>query len=163
EARRDRPFDLEAPLPVPELANVEVPGHAVRTFKRLMAQENVACCLHQVLAGHHPRPVAGVTALADELLEHGCLRLFGLEEQRVLVPQSHQQQDPGPGTHAPYPHDLAGDVHELELLEEVATIGLEASPIPAQELVEGITDRVAHLLGEQVLDGYDERRIAHDA
>src|ERR1700734_1336451 len=77
EARRDRPFDVEASLPVPELADVEVPGHAVRTFEGLMSQKYVACRLHQVLAGHHSRPMVGVTALADELLEHGRLRLFG--------------------------------------------------------------------------------------
>ena len=128
-----------------------------------MSQENVACRLHQVLAGHHSRPMVGVTALADELLEHGRLRLFGLEEQRVLVAQAHQKQDPRAGTNAPHTHHLAGDLHELELLEEVAAIGLETSSVAAHELVERIAERVAHLLGEQVLDGHEEGRIADDA
>src|ERR1700735_667463 len=52
QSRRDRAFDFEAALPVPELADVEIPSHSVGTLERLMAQENVTCRLHQMLAGH---------------------------------------------------------------------------------------------------------------
>ena len=56
EAARDRPFDLKTTFPVPELADIEVPGHAIWTFERLVPQEDVAGCLHQMLSGHNPRP-----------------------------------------------------------------------------------------------------------
>src|SRR5580704_17926906 len=73
----DRALDFEAALPVPELADVEIPSHSVGTVERLMVQEDVTCLLHQMLAGHDARPVVGVPALADKPLEYRCLGLFG--------------------------------------------------------------------------------------
>ncbi len=56
ESRRDRFFDLEAPLPGSELADVEVPGNSVRTFDRLVAEEDVAGGDRFVSSNRQPDP-----------------------------------------------------------------------------------------------------------
>ena len=106
------------PLHVTELAHVEVlPLHG------RPAEEQVAGGLHEPLAGHHAATVVGVGAASGVGLEHRGLRLLHLEEQRVEGGTSLQEHDQRPRSPTlPTPHDLAGDVDEVVLVEEVAAV-----------------------------------------
>ena len=124
--------DLRRELPVPHLAHVEVVLGPVGVLEPVPAEEDVARGLHEPLPLDDPPPVVRVGALADVRLEHGRLRFLDLEEERIALVASEQQRDPAPGPDAADADDLAGDVDELELLEEVATIGLEAPAVVAE-------------------------------
>src|ERR1043165_4535992 len=71
ESLRPQELDFDGEFPVPQLADVEVPGAPVKTrLHALPAQEDVAGRLHQPLAGHHPLALVGVPSGADEPAEH---------------------------------------------------------------------------------------------
>ena len=77
-------LDLVRPLPVPKLADVEV----VRTPQGVdpePPEELVARRLHEPLAGHDPLPVVLELALLRVGLQHRCLSLLELEEDRVAL------------------------------------------------------------------------------
>ena len=78
-------------LPVPELAHVVVVGAAVDAVDSLPSEEDVAGGLHQPLTLDHPLAVVGVAALVEERLEHRCLGLLHLQEERVGVVPADQQ------------------------------------------------------------------------
>ena len=67
--------------------------------------------------------------LPDEPLEHRLLRLLGLQEQRVLAVAAEQQHDPGAGADAADADDLAGRVHVLEALEQLAPVGRQGAAV----------------------------------
>ena len=130
----DRRFDGERALPVLELADVEVALLAVEAGADVLpAEEDVARRLHQALTGDDALAAVAVLALADEPLEHRRLRLLDLQEQRVLVVDAEEERDPGAGADAADADDLAGQVDEPELLEQVAAVGLERPPVGADE------------------------------
>ena len=113
-------LEVRGDLPVPELADVEVALHAVDALGPDPAEEDVARRLEQPLALHDALSVVGVPALARVRLEHRRLRLLDLEEQRVGVVLAQHEHDPAPGTDAPDPDDLAGEVDEAIALQEAA-------------------------------------------
>ena len=109
----------------------------------LPAEEDVARRLHQPLAGDDALAAVAVLALADEPLQHRRLRLLDLQEQRVSVVDAEEERDPGAGADAADPDDLAGEVDEAELLEQVAAVGLERPPVGADQLVDLVLERVS--------------------
>ena len=116
----------------------------------LPAEEDVARRLHQPLAGDDALAAVAVLALADESLQHRRLRLLDLQEQRVFVVDAEEERDPGAGADAADPDDLAGQVDEPELLQQVATVGLERAPVGADQVADLALDRVAlHLRRER--------------
>ena len=82
-----------------------------------------------MLSGHHPLAVVGVAALAYELLQDGRFGLLGLEEQGIVVVTADEEQDPRPGANASHPDHLAGHLEELELLDQVAAVGLQSPAV----------------------------------
>ena len=95
------------------------------------AEEDVARRLHQPLALDDALAVVRVLALAEVRLEHRRLRLLDLEEERVVVVPAEQQDDPAAGADAADADDLAGDVDQPELLEQVAAVALQRAPVRA--------------------------------
>ena len=119
-------LDFRGSLPVLELAPVEVAVLAVDAGLDVQpAEEDVAGGLHQPLAGDHPLTVVLELARAEELLEHRCLGLLQLQEQRILAVAAEQQRDPGAGADAAHADDLAREVGQPELLEQHAPVVLE--------------------------------------
>ena len=156
--------DVGRALPVAQLAQVEVAGLSVESGDALPAEEDVAGCLHQPLAGHHPLPVVGVLALADEALQDRRLGLLRLQEQRVLAVAAEQQQDPGTGADAADADDLAGHVDVLELLEQHPAVGLQSPPVGTDQLAQlGLEGPLASRSRREVLDRNDQRWVRDDA
>src|SRR6202034_3161549 len=106
-------LDVDGELPVPELTDIEVAGPAVQArFGPLPAQEDVAGCLHQPLAGDHPLALVGELAGTDEAAEYGRLGFLHLQEQRIGRIAAEHQDDPAARPDAADPDDLTGDVTE---------------------------------------------------
>jgi hypothetical protein len=103
--------------------------------------------------------VAG-TGLA---LEDGGLGLLGLEEQRVAVVASQQQEDPGAGADAAHPHHLPRHVDEPELRQQMLPVRGQRAGVGAQQGLHLVEDPLRRLAREQLLDGDHERRHAEDA
>ena len=111
----------------------------------------------------HTLALVRVAAGADELRQHRCLSLLGLQEERIGPVTAEHQQDPRSRADTAHPDDLAGRVDHPEVLEEVAAIGLERAPVSAQHDSQKLHDLVEiHPRGD-VLDRLDERRVADDA
>ena len=109
-------------------------------------------------------PCECVRPAPDELLEHRGLRLLGLQEQRVVVVAAEHQDDPRPGADAADADDLAGDVGDAEVLEQVrggrsATCAGSCAASPRIQSV----NWSCSIPSTQLLDRLDERRVADDA
>src|SRR4029077_19270632 len=98
--------DVDPALPVVQLANVEVMGLAIESLDPLPAEEDVACGLHETLAGHHPLAMVAVLALAQKSLEDRLLGLLDLEDERIVIVAPHEEDDVAAGPHAADPDDL---------------------------------------------------------
>jgi len=122
----------------------------------------MSLAVHEPLPGDDARAVLGEPALRGELLQHGGVGLLDLQEQRraALIEQQH---DPGRGPHASDADDLAGEMCDAVLVEQVPAVRLERAAVGAQDLVEGARDRLGVDVLGQVLDRHDQRRIVDDA
>ena len=147
-ALRDHLVGFCGALPVPQLADVEVPLHAVDSFDLLPAQEDVARRLHQVLACHHPLALVGVLALPHEFGEYRCLSFLRLEQQRILPVTADHQDHPGSGADTAHADHLARDANEAELIQEVLAITLQRRPVTADELMDSLRELRALRLRE---------------
>ena len=116
-----------------------------------------------MLPGNHTFALVGVLALPGEARQDRCLGLFGLQEQRLDVVAGVHQQDPGAGPDAADAHDLAGDVDEAELLEQVPAVGLQGPPVLAEQRLQLGIDLAGFLLGEHLFDRDDQRWCADEA
>ena len=107
------------------------------------AEEDVAGGLESTLAGHHPLAVLLEGTRPEVGLQHGCLGLLDLEEERLtrggLLEQDHQGQQPD----ASDAHDLDRDVLHLEAVQEVPPILLEGDPVVAKASVTTVQSRVS--------------------
>ena len=76
--------------------------------------------------------------------------------------QAHGYERPGP--HAANPHHLAGRVHDLEPLQQVAPVGLQGGPVGAELVVDQRHDLIrGQAIGRgQVAGRDDDRRLADD-
>ena len=135
-------LDDRGSLPVPELADVEVPRHPVDPVGPDPAEQDVTGRLHEPLTLDHPMPVVGVLAPAQEGLQHRGLGLLGLEEQRVIRAIAQHQGDPGAGADAPHTHHLVGRLHEVESLDQAPVIALQAAAIGVEQACAGRLDVV---------------------
>ena len=72
-------------LPVPQLADVEVPLLAIEPRRSEPTEKDVARRLCQALALHDALPLVLALARRRVWLEDGVLGLFHLEEQRILI------------------------------------------------------------------------------
>ena len=98
------------------------------------------------------------------VLEHRRRRLLDLQEQRILLVASLEQDDERPRADAADAHDLAGHVDDLEPLQQVAPIVLQRGPVGAELLVDRVLRaRRRHAVGRvQVAGRDDDRRLADD-
>src|SRR5687768_17045315 len=93
---------------VPQLTHVEVATDSATK----PAEEDVARCLHQPLAGNDPVPLVPVNALRKMRFQHRNLCFLDLEEQRIVLVATLEQHDVVPGANASHPNDLPGHVYE---------------------------------------------------
>jgi hypothetical protein len=68
--------------------------------------------------------------------------LLELQEQRVLLIAALQQHDERPGADAAGTDDLAGEVDDLELLEQMASVLLQGGPVGPQLFADDVFDLV---------------------
>ena len=108
--------------------------------------------LHQVLPGDDPLALVGVLAAPAVLGQDRRLGLLGLQEQRFDPVGGVHQQDPGAGADAADPDDLAGHLHQGELLEQVPPVGLQGAPVLAQHGADQFVDHVGLHVGEDLFD-----------
>ena len=86
-----------------------------------------------------------MTALRQVVLEYRGRRLLDLQEQRISLVASLQQDDERARADAADAHDLASHVDDLELLEQVAPVVLQRGPVGAELLV----DRMLQLISRE--------------
>ena len=78
-----------------------------------------------MLAGDDPLALVTVSLCAGVVGQHRALGLLGLQQQRLAVVAAVPSAGSSPGADAADADDLAGDVGEGELLEQVAPVGLQ--------------------------------------
>jgi hypothetical protein len=97
------------------------------------AEHRVTCRLHQPLALDDALAVVAELALAEERLEHRCLCLLHLQEQRVLPVAAEEEDDESPSPDAADADDLAGGIDEPEPLEEMTAVPGQGLPVLVHE------------------------------
>src|SRR4051812_25882007 len=123
--RQDR-LEIDGRLPVPELADVEVPRAALERLRVANpAEENVARGLHQPLTLDDALPVVRVAALPEHRLEDRRACLLHLEKERIRGVTPEQQHDPATSADAPDPDHLPREVDVPEALEQPSPVALE--------------------------------------
>ena len=88
--------------------------------------------IHDTLAG------LTVTGLRQVVLEDRGRRLLDLQEKRILVVTPLQQYDERACADAADADDLARDVDQLKVLEQVPAVGLQRRAVLAELLVDGM-------------------------
>ena len=151
-----------APLPVVQLSHVVVARLAVEPGDALPAEEEVRCRLHDALPRDHALAVLLVLAPSEEPLEHRGLSLLDLEEQRVVVVPTDQEEDVAASADAPHPDHLACRVDVAELLDRVVLVR-ERLPVGPEQLLD-LRIRLAPVCARvaQVLERDDQRRVGSD-
>ena len=124
------------------------------------AEEWATGGLHPPLPVDHPLPAVGVLAFGEVSLEHRPLGLLDLEHERVGVVSADKQPDPGPGADAADADDLAGDVHEPVLVEQIASLSCQGRPVHLHHAPDLVRDRAPPLVSDEFLDRDDQRRVA---
>ena len=152
--------DVERPLAVPELAHVEVVGLAVEPGHAVPAEQDVADRLHQPLALDHAPPGVAEPAAPDEALQHGGLRLLGLQEQRVALVAAEEQQDPGAGADAADADDLARHVAVAVEVVRGPPVFRQRLPVVAEGLLHGVREARPLVALEQFPGRHEQRRVA---
>ena len=84
-----------------------------------------------------PLAVVGNSLGGEELLEHRRPRAsFICRNSGSSLVAAEHQRDPGAGPDAAHAHDLAGEVGQLELLQQHPAVVLQGAPVGAQQLVQ---------------------------
>ena len=96
----------------------------------------VTCRLHHPLSVHHPFAVLLVAAPGQVVLEHRCSRFLDLQEERVPLIATLQQDDERPGADTSDANNLPGDVDHMEPLQQVTPIGLQRGAVRANLIVD---------------------------
>ena len=146
------------PLPVLQLAEVEVPGRAVDALHPLPSEEDVAGCLPEPLTGDHALALVRVLVRLADVLQHGRLGLLGLQEDPVGLVAAAEQQDPRAGADAADADDLACQVDEVVPPQQVAPLGRERDRVVAHELRHRLDELAAFPVREEVGHRHDQRR-----
>ena len=127
------------------------------------AEEDVAGGLHDLLPGDHTPALVAVGARPGVRLEHGGLGLLGLQEQRVAAVAAEEQDDPRARTDTSHPDDLAGHLHQVELVDQQPTVRLEGAAIALEDLAERGVQVQGRLLREERFDRHQHGWVADDA
>src|SRR5688500_2651126 len=91
------------------------------------AEEDVARCLHQPLAGNDPVPLVPVNALRKMRFQHRNLCFLDLEEQRIVLVATLELHDVVPCANASSPLDLPVHVCETVLVQQVTPVLLKGA------------------------------------
>ena len=134
------PFELPSALDLrpPPLRGHHPPPlrHPRLRLHRRQAEVDVAGSLHHPLPLHHPLAVLPVPAFAHVGLKHRCRRLLDLQEERVMLVASLEQNDERPGPDAADADDLARRVHDLEALQQLTPVVWQGGPVGAELLID---------------------------
>jgi hypothetical protein len=84
--------------------------------------------------------VSGFSALGQVILQDRGRGLLDLQEQRVVLVAALEQDDEGSGADAAHPDHLAGQVDDLEPLQQVPPVVLEGGPVGAELLPDQTVD-----------------------
>ena len=104
----------------------------------------------------------GERALAQEWLEHRCLRLLELQEQGIVLVAAEHEHDPGARADAAHPDDLARRVDVAKPLEQAPAVGAQGTPVGADHSPYELLQLNLFDAGRHLLDRDDERRVARD-
>ena len=167
------PVDLERPrvhgvdigrgLPVPQLAHVVVVLPAVDALlDALPAEEDVAGGLHQPLPLDHALTVVRELALGEVGLEDRRLGFLDLQEERVVVVAADQEGYPRARADAADPDDLAGQLDEAVLREQVAPVAGQGCLVGTHDTRDGLEEVLVVGLGEQLPGRDQQRRVADE-
>src|SRR4051794_14756619 len=110
-------------LHVAKLTPVEVAA-CVRSLRP--AEVDVAGALHHPLSLHHTLAVLLEPALRQVALQHRRCRLLDLQEQGIAIVAALEKDDERTGAHTADTDDLAGQVDDLEPLQQPAPVVLES-------------------------------------
>jgi hypothetical protein len=84
----------------------------------------------------NPLAVVAVATAGQVSLKNRRCGLLDLQEEPVAGILALEQRDERPGARAPDAHHLAGDIDDLELLQEVAPVRLERGAVRLELLTE---------------------------
>src|SRR5262245_207666 len=155
-------LDRGAALRGPELPDVEVVRDAVSVLLPDPTEQDVARGLDQTLALDDALTVVRVGALPDVRLEDRGSGLLGLQEERVVPVAAEHQDDPGAGPDASHADDLACSVHVVESLHQLPAITRKRSAVVLDHAFDGRVWNLLAACSGKLVDGNDQRRIAHD-
>ena len=134
-----------------------------RPSAALPAEEDVARGLHQPLALHHPLTLIRESALPTKGASTESWASFTCRNRGSASSRPSSRTIHARVPTLPTPDDLARRVDEAEVLQEVPAVSragsdgrCEASP------VDRLQERRGLVGGQELLDGHDEWRIAHD-
>jgi len=82
------------------------------------SQKNIRRTLNQPLPGHHPLSMIGISWLGNERLEHGGLRFFYLQKQRIIGIISCKKNNPAAGAHTAYADYFSRDITNAIMLKQ---------------------------------------------
>jgi hypothetical protein len=126
-------------------------------------EEHVAGRLHQLLALDDATALVHGPAATGVRLEHGRLGLLDLQEERVGGVAAEQQRDPGARAHATHADHLVRDVDKPVGAQEVAPVVLQGLLVVAQVGAQPLADDLRAIVAADLVDRYDQWRIADDA
>ena len=109
----------------------------------------------------HALPGLLESALRKMVLQDRRRRLLDLEEQRVLLVATLEQDDERTRPDAPDADDLARDIDDLEPLQQMTAIALQGGSIGAELLVEHVSELVRRHLrrGGEISERDHDRRL----
>ena len=161
EVQRGHRLDHSRPLHVAQLPPVQMTVllHALRP-----SEVDVARRLHHPLAVHHALSGLLEPALRQVILKHGGRCLLDLQEERVALVAALQEDDESPRADAADSDDLAGDVDDLEALQEVASVALQGGAVRTELPVDHGSQLVSRHPGQggNLPERDDDRWLADD-
>ena len=120
--------EVRATLRVPQLAHVVLPARA-----RALAppEEDVGGTLRDALSGDDASSMMIECGSADVRLEDRSLCLLHLQDHVIVLAagRAFEQADPHPGPDAPHADHLAGDVDDVEPVEQFPAVVSQGRPV----------------------------------
>ncbi len=150
------------PLPVTQLAHIEVAYDFVDAPAPLPAEEDVARRLDQLLAVDDSLAFVFDRRCVNVRGEHRLLCLFHLKEQRVVRVHTLHQNDPRASADAADTDYLACDFDQVELVEQQASIPLQRLAIRTHPVEHLFVDSFEVRTRRQLVDRNHQRRVVDD-
>ena len=125
---------------------------------------SLAACI-MPLALHDPLAGLLETALGEVVLQDGLRSLLHLQEERILLVATLQQDDERPRAHAAHPDDLPRDVDDLEAFQQSAAVVRQGRSIGAELAVDELCEVVRRHPFElwELTERHHDRRLVDDA